>query len=124
VVDEYGTTTGLVTVEDALEQLVGEIEDEFDIAARPGLSLSSGAVLLDGGLNLRDLEMQLGVQVPKDEGVETLAGFLLTRFGRIPAVGDFVVYGARRYTVAEMAGRRISKVRMEPVPTGEPEPAP
>jgi CBS domain containing-hemolysin-like protein len=119
VVDEYGTTTGLVTVEDALEQLVGEIEDEFDIAARPGLSLSSGAVLLDGGLNLRDLEMQLGVHLPKDEGVETLAGFLLTRFGKIPAVGEAVEFEGRRYTVAEMAGRRIAKVRMEPIAADE-----
>jgi len=122
VVDEYGTTTGLVTVEDALEQLVGEIEDEFDIAARPGLSLASGAVLLDGGLNIRDLEIQLGILLPKDEGVETLAGFLLTRFGRIPAVGDTVYFEGRKYAVAEMAGRRISKVRMEPVQDIAPKP--
>jgi putative hemolysin len=115
VVDEYGTTTGLVTVEDALEQLVGEIEDEFDVAPRPGLSLASGAVLLDGGLNIRDLESQLDIQLPKDEGVETLAGFLLSRFGRIPVEGDSVDFEGRRFTVVELAGRRISKVRMQPI---------
>jgi CBS domain containing-hemolysin-like protein len=115
VVDEFGTTVGLVTVEDALEQLVGEIEDEFDVATRPSLSVATGAVTLDGNTNIRDAEAQLGLRLPKDEGVETLAGFLLIRLGRIPAEGDVAIYEGRRFTVAQMAGRRIARVRVEPL---------
>jgi CBS domain containing-hemolysin-like protein len=112
VVDEFGTTVGLVTVEDALEQLVGEIEDEFDVATRPPLSVAKGAVTLDGSTNIRDAEVQLHMQLPKDEGVETLAGFLLIRLGRIPAEGDDVVFEGRRFRVTQMAGQRIGKIRV------------
>ena len=84
VVDEYGSTVGLVTAEDAIEQLTGELEDEFDDPARPVLTTASGALLLDGGVNLRDLETQMQWSLPREGGVETLAGFILMRLGRIP----------------------------------------
>ncbi len=116
VVDEYGSTVGLVTVEDAIEQLIGEVEDEFDLAAKPVLSSASGSVLLDGSVNLRDLETQMHWKLPREGGVETLAGFLLTRLGRIPRGGEQVEYEGRRLTVAEMSGNRISKVRIENLP--------
>jgi CBS domain containing-hemolysin-like protein len=115
VVDEYGSTVGLVTAEDAIEQLTGELEDEFDDPAHPPLTTASGALLLDGGVNLRDLEMQTQWKLPRDGGVETLAGFLLMRLGAIPKGGERVVYEGRRLTVVEMDGHRISKVRVEPV---------
>ncbi len=114
VVDEYGSTVGLVTAEDAIEQLTGEIEDEFDDPARPLLANPKGVLLLDGGVNLRDLETQMQWDLPRDGGVETLAGFLLTRLGHIPRAGEFVDYEDRRLTVMEMDGRRISKIRVEP----------
>jgi magnesium and cobalt exporter, CNNM family len=113
VVDEYGSTVGLVTAEDAIEQLTGELEDEFDDPARPVLTTSSGALLLDGGANLRDLETQMQWSLPRDGGVETLAGFMLMRLGRIPKGGESVDIGDRRLTVVEMEGRRVSKVRVE-----------
>jgi CBS domain containing-hemolysin-like protein len=118
VVDEYGSTVGLVTAEDAIEQLTGELEDEFDDAARPVLTTASGALLLDGGANLRDLETQMQWSLPREGGVETLAGFILMRLGRIPKGGESVEFGDRRLTVVEMEGRRISKVRVEPLEGG------
>jgi CBS domain containing-hemolysin-like protein len=115
VVDEYGSTVGLVTAEDAIEQLTGELEDEFDDPAVPVLTTASGALLMDGGVNLRDLETQMQWILPRDGGVETLAGFLLMRLGHIPTNGESVTYEGRRMTVMEMEGRRIGKVRVEPV---------
>jgi CBS domain containing-hemolysin-like protein len=115
VVDEYGSTVGLVTAEDAIEQLTGELEDEFDSPALPALTTASGALLMDGGVNLRDLETQMQWSLPRDGGVETLAGFLLMRLGHIPQTGESVTYEGRRITVVEMEGRRIGKVRVESV---------
>jgi len=115
VVDEYGSTVGLVTAEDAIEQLTGELEDEFDSPAIPVLATASGALLMDGGVNLRDLETQMQWSLPRDGGVETLAGFLLMRLGHIPRAGENIVHEGRRLTVVEMDGRRIAKIRVEPV---------
>jgi len=114
VVDEFGSTVGLVTAEDAIEQLTGELEDEFDDPARPILTTASGALLMDGGVNLRDLETQMQWNLPRDGGVETLAGFMLARLGHIPEAGESVVHEGRRLTVVEMEARRIAKVRVEP----------
>ena len=115
VVDEYGSTVGLVTAEDAIEQLTGELEDEFDSPALPVLTTASGALLMDGGVNLRDLETQMQWDLPRDGGVETLAGFLLMRLGHIPREGESVTHDGRRLTVVEMDARRIAKIRVEPV---------
>ena len=115
VVDEFGSTVGLVTAEDALEQIVGELEDEFDIASRPALISAAGVMTLDGSATLRDLNTQLQWAFPREAGVETLAGFLLAQLGHIPQPNESVVYEQRRYTVAEMSGRRISRVRVEPI---------
>jgi putative hemolysin len=113
VVDEYGSTVGLVTAEDALEQIVGELEDEFDIAARPAFTSAPGVMTLDGSATLRDLNTQLQWNFPREAGVETLAGFVLTHLGHIPQVGESFSFEQRRYTVEEMAGRRISRVKVE-----------
>ena len=115
VVDEYGSTVGLVTAEDAIEQLTGELEDEFDDPARPVLANAQGALVLEGSANLRDLETQMQWSLPRDGGVETLAGFMLTRLGHIPRAGETVEYDNRRLTVVEMDGRRISKIQVDPV---------
>jgi len=114
VVDEYGSTVGLVTAEDAIEQLTGELEDEFDSPSLPVLTTASGALVMDGGVNLRDLETQMQWTLPRDGGVETLAGFLLIRLGHIPNPGESVVFEGRKLTVMEMDQRRIAKVRVEP----------
>ena len=115
VVDEYGSTVGVVTVEDAIEQLTGELHDEFDDPARPVLTTASGALLLEGSVNLRDLETQMQWSLPRDGGVETLAGFVLMRLGHIPRGGEWVVHEGRKMTVTEMDGRRIARIRVEPV---------
>jgi putative hemolysin len=114
-VDEYGSIVGLVTAEDAVEQLAGEFEDEFDSSTRAVLTTPGGAVLMDGGVNLRDLETQMQWNLPRDGGVETLAGFLLYRLGHIPHVGESVTFEDRKLTVVEMDARRIAKIRVEPV---------
>ena len=120
VVDEYGSTVGLVTAEDAIEQLTGELEDEFDSPVNPILTTPSGALLVDGGVNLRDLETQMHWNLPRDGGVETLAGFLLFRLGHIPKEGEQVLHDGRRHSVVEMDGRRIARVRVEPAAGLEP----
>jgi len=121
VVDEYGTTVGLVTGEDAIEQILGEIEDEFDGPPTQALSATQGAVELDGSVNLRDLETQMHWSLPRDGGVETLAGFVLTQLGRIPKVGESVVYGQRRLTVLALDGLRISRIRVEKIKEAKPQ---
>jgi putative hemolysin len=120
VVDEYGSTVGLVTAEDAIEQLTGELEDEFDSPTVPVLTTASGALLMDGGVNLRDLETQMGWSLPREGGVETLAGFLLMRLGHIPDTGESVAYEGRRLSVVAMDGRRIAKIRVETVKGNPP----
>ena len=120
VVDEFGSTTGLVTVEDVLEQLVGELEDEFDVAQKPVVSLASGAVVLEGSVNIRDLEVQYDIVLPRDEGFETLAGFVMAQLGRIPRGGETFDFDGRRFTVLQMEGRRIGRVKVESVRQLEP----
>lgn len=122
VVDEFGTTVGLVTAEDALEQVVGEMEDEFDIA-KSALMRTAGVMSLEGTTTLRDLGTQLHWTFPRETGAETLAGFLLMRFGHVPEVGESIEYSGRRYTVAEMKGRRISRVNVVDLPGPQPAPA-
>src|SRR5271168_1112406 len=124
VVDEFGSTVGIVTAEDVLEQVVGELEDEFDIASRTTLFSSTGVLSLDGSTSLRDLGTQLRWTFPREAGVETLAGFLLAQLGHLPEPGESVIYGNRRYIVAEMAGRRIARVRVEAIKSEEPQPLP
>ncbi|HUK24168.1 MAG TPA: hemolysin family protein [Terriglobales bacterium] len=114
VVDEFGSTAGVVTVEDILEQLVGEIEDEFDVPP-PEQPMVEGkiALLLEGSVNIRDLESQYQLVLPHDGGFETLAGFILARLQKIPKVGEGFDYEGHRFTVEELEGHRISKVRVE-----------
>jgi putative hemolysin len=123
VVDEFGSTAGVVTVEDILEQLVGDIEDEFD-AAPPGPPklVDHSIQIVEGAVNLRELEADHQILLPRDAGFETLAGFVLSRLQKIPRVGDAFEYESRRYIVAEMEGHRIAQVRienLEPAPVGQ-----
>jgi putative hemolysin len=123
VVDEFGSTAGVITVEDVLEQIVGEIEDEFDVApAQQALAEGEIAVVLEGSVSIRDLESQYQLSIPRDSGFETLAGFILARMQRIPRQGENFEYDGHRYTVQEVEGHRIAKVKiekLEPKPTTE-----
>jgi putative hemolysin len=114
VVDEFGSTAGVITVEDILEQLVGEIEDEFDVAP-PEQPVLPGklALVLEGSFGIRDLESQYQLSLPRDGGFETLAGFVLARLQKIPRVGDSFDFEGHRFTVEQMEGHRIAKVQIE-----------
>jgi CBS domain containing-hemolysin-like protein len=113
VVDEFGSTLGLVSAEDVLEQVVGELEDEFDIGRNLPLAAAGGGLLLDGSASLRDLVTQLRWKFPRENGVETLAGFLLAKLGHIPVEGESVVFEGQRFTVSKMDGKRIAQVRVD-----------
>src|ERR1700676_2339115 len=97
VVDEFGSTAGVITVEDVLEQLVGEIEDEFDAPPPPQPVLEGKiALILEGSFGIRDLESQYQLSLPRDGGFETLAGFVLARLQKIPRVGDVFDFEGHR----------------------------
>src|SRR6202451_2692611 len=119
VVDEFGSTAGVITVEDILEQLVGNIEDEFDVAPREPALEHEWVLVLEGSVNIRDLETQHGLLLPRDAGFETLAGFVLARLQRIPYLGESFAYEGHRYTVEEMESHRIAKVKIEKVESAE-----
>jgi CBS domain containing-hemolysin-like protein len=123
VVDEFGTYVGLVTIEDVLEQIVGEIEDEYDEEEMAIKRVSEGVFVVDGSLSLRELADEYDLPLPRGVGYETLGGFLLAQFGFIPRGGESLVFEGRRFTVIEMDGRRIARVRVEKMP-GVPGQAP
>jgi len=123
VVDEFGSTAGVISVEDVIEQLVGELEDEFDVAKQPAVTDANAPLLLDGAINIRDLETQYELQLPQDEGYETLAGFVLSRLQKMPVGGEAFTYEGRRFVVEKMDGHRIATVRIEPLPAASAQPA-
>jgi putative hemolysin len=115
VVDEFGSTAGVITVEDILEQLVGEIEDEFDVVPSDQAMVGSTdeSLLLEGSTSIRDLESQYDLLLPRDRGFETLAGFVLAQLQKIPKTGEAFEYEDHRFVIAEMDGHRIAKVKIE-----------
>src|ERR1700731_3032086 len=112
VVDEFGSILGLVTLEDILEQVVGEIHDEFDVVEQP-LTLADGAVVFDAALNVRDLDTQYNISLPEDPAYATVGGFVLAQLGFIPKGGETFEYGSWRFTVAEMDGKRVARVKIQ-----------
>jgi putative hemolysin len=112
VVDEFGSILGLVTMEDILEQLVGEIHDEFDVVERP-LTLADGAVVFDAALNVRDLDTQYNITLPEDSAYATVGGFVMAQLGFIPRGGESFEFGTYRFTVVEMDGRRVARVKIQ-----------
>jgi CBS domain containing-hemolysin-like protein len=118
VVDEFGSTSGVITVEDVLEQLVGEIEDEFDVD-RATLPRDGGTMVLEGATNIRDLQTQFGIALPMDQGFETLAGFILWKLQRLPRPGDSFEFEGRRFTVLDMDGHRVARVQVEQLQPAE-----
>jgi putative hemolysin len=112
VIDEFGSILGLVTLEDILEQVVGEIHDEFDVVERPQ-KLADGAVVFDAALNVRDLDGQYNIILPDDPAYATVGGFVLDQLGFIPRGGENFEYDGYRFTVVEMDGRRVARVKIE-----------
>jgi CBS domain containing-hemolysin-like protein len=113
VVDEYGGTAGVVTLEDLVEELVGEVADEHD-RTRAGVVRSRDWLTFPGMLRPDELLERAGVSVPEDGPYETVAGFLMSELGRVAVVGDVVVVAAGRFRIDRMDGRRIDRVRFTP----------
>lgn len=113
VVDEYGGTAGLVTLEDIIEEIVGEIHDEHDIDEKQFRRLADNRVIADGRVNLWDLAEALGATFPEDPGYETLGGFLTAQTGYLPEPGAVVNWKGFRFTIKEADERRVRTVEIE-----------
>lgn len=125
VVDEYGGTAGLVTLEDLLEEIVGEIRDEYDVETEPVLQEEDGSFVFSGRTHIRELAERLKVEIDEGEGYETIGGYLLAHVGRVPAAGEAFDIDGLSVEVLEAERRRITRVRvrrLENVPVGVPEP--
>jgi putative hemolysin len=116
VLDEYGGTAGIVTLEDLVEEVIGDIRDEYDVARSRVTRLRNGDLELDGLINLDDFKEETGVELT-DGPYETLAGYIMARLGRLPGIGDQVTFDGLRLTVHAMDGRRIARVRLTPTDT-------
>jgi putative hemolysin len=114
VVDEYGGTSGIVTLEDLIEELIGEIHDEYDVVDDETRRLRGGDIEVDGLLNLDDFAESTGHELP-DGPYETVAGCLMSRLGRLPRNGDAVEVDSVRLKVTKMDGRRVARVRVTPL---------
>ncbi|MCC6442491.1 MAG: HlyC/CorC family transporter [Armatimonadetes bacterium] len=117
VADEYGGTAGLVSLEDIVEELVGEIEGEFGAEPKKITPTQDGSFLVDSRLTLSDLRRDLGIALPEE--ADTIGGYVMSALGAIPRPGDQVEAGGCRLTVVQMAGRRIRRVMLTPLPKPE-----
>jgi putative hemolysin len=111
VMDEYGGTAGIVTLEDLVEELIGDIQDEYDVDGGHSTQLHGGELEVDGLLNLDDFADQAGVELPEGP-YETAAGFMLWALGHLPSEGESADIAGRRLTVTQMDGRRIARLRV------------
>ena len=111
VVDEYGGTAGLVTIEDLLEEIVGEIRDEYDVETEPIVDEGSGRFVFSGKVNVDEVAQRLNVEIER-EGFETVGGFLMSHIGRVPAVGEQFDIDALSVEIMDAERRRINRVRI------------
>jgi magnesium and cobalt exporter, CNNM family len=118
LVDEYGGIAGLVTLEDCIEELIGEIVDEYDVEDHDVERLADGELRVDGGMAIDELNELLEVDLP-DSDWDTVGGFVLSTLGRVPHEGESVEYRGHRFTAERMEGHRIARVRVAPVPGWE-----
>ena len=118
VIDEHGGIEGLVTLEDLLEEIVGEINDEYDEEVRAQIVEDNGTYLLDGMLAVRDANRRFNLHLPEEAGYTTLAGFLLSKAGRLLRQGESVEHEGARFTVERVDRRRIRRIRLIPSTDG------
>jgi putative hemolysin len=123
VADEYGGTAGIITLEDLVEELIGDIRDEYDSGQAVATKLPRGEVDVDGLLNLDEFAEQTSIRLPEGP-YETAAGYVLAALGEVPKAGDSVPVPGYTIAVTEMDGRRIARLRVTPVPDPVPDPAP
>lgn len=113
VINEYGSVEGLVTLEDLIEEIVGEIEDEYDIEDQPVERLKDGSWVIDASLSVRDLRSDHKLPIPESPDYETLGGFVLAKLQGMPKGGEIIRQDDYKYTIVDMDGRRIAKLRVE-----------
>lgn len=116
VINEYGSVEGLVTMEDLLEEIVGEIRDEYDQEEGPIERLKDGSLVVEASLSIRDLRVDQGLAIPESPEYETLGGFLMAHIQSLPRGGEHITFGSHKFTVVDMEGRRIAKVKVEKIP--------
>ena len=119
VVDEYGGTAGLVTIEDMLEEIVGEIRDEYDHEAEPIVDEGGGLFLFNGNVDIDEMSRRLNVEIER-EGFETVGGYLLAHLGRVPSIGEQLDINGLRVEVLDVERRRVNKVRLVRLDVAEP----
>lgn len=115
VINEYGGVEGIVTMEDIIEEIVGEIEDEYDFDDKPVKILKDGSLVIDASLPIRDLVDLHHISLEESEEYETLAGLVLSLLQKMPRGGEIVRYGDYKLTIVDIEGKRISKVKLEKV---------
>jgi CBS domain containing-hemolysin-like protein len=112
VVDEYGGTSGLVTLEDIIEEIVGEIQDEYDKEPPLFEKINENSYLVNGSMQLEEINEELGLSLPTEEGVETLAGFLLGQLGSVPKAKEKVAWNGYDFIIEKVFRRRIQQVKI------------
>jgi putative hemolysin len=113
VVNEYGSVEGLVTLEDLIEEIVGEIQDEYDTEEKPVERLKDGSILVDASIPVKDLVSEYGLQIPPSSDYETLGGFITYQIQGLPRGGEVFYHGDYKFTVVDLGDRRVSKVKVE-----------
>ena len=116
VVNEYGSVEGLVTMEDLIEEIVGEIQNEVDRGERPVERLKDGSLVVDASLSVRDLHADYGLPIPESSDYETLAGFVMAQLQNMPRGGEIIQFDNYKFTIVDMDDRRIAKVKAEKLP--------
>jgi CBS domain containing-hemolysin-like protein len=119
VVDEYGGTAGLVTIEDLLEEIVGEIQDEYDTEEPLLVRVNEDEYIFDAMMRLEDVNEEMGIHLVPENGLETLGGFVFDRLGEVPATGATVNEDHLTLEVVEVEGKRVKKVRITREPAAE-----
>ena len=114
VVDEWGGTSGLVTLEDVVEEVIGEIRDPYDQEDSEIRLMKDGSHIVNGSVNIYDIEETLKIEFPEDRDYDTLGGFMFNEFGDIPKVEQFTEFKNRTFTVKHLDGNRIERVMISP----------
>ena len=113
VVDEYGGFNGIVTLEDILEEIVGEIQDEFDKEEEKIIKINENEFILDGDIPIKKFNELFEFNIPENEEISTLAGFFITQLDKIPKKGDTIIYNNLKFTALDVNKKRVEKIKME-----------
>jgi CBS domain containing-hemolysin-like protein len=112
IIDEFGGMSGIVTLEDLIEEIVGDIQDEHDTDEPPIVDLGNGRLMVDAGVPIGDLSRYLGVELPEDGDYNSLGGFIVERLGQVPGVGETISDYGLDFVVRESDERRVAKVEI------------